>query len=362
MNNFVGLTANGVSAVPNRNSGLVIQGDYSVVSSNFVVGNNGHGLHLAAAFITAQGNTIGMSYSGNFPLPNLGVGIFVFGTYNLIGGSRANEGNIIVSNILQGITVQGAQTIIMGNFIGTDRSGTLRRPNLSYGVVSSAIDTVIGGVEAGQGNVIVGEKRHAIVVTRTNASIIGNNVSFSGEDCVRLEGPDARVQHNRIFNCGANGINIYTNRKPAFLFNNSITKSGGAGIAFGDVGPLLSNPLLHNVDEQGVSFSVNVPANQSYFYFDLYGNPSSALIAPNDCTELIAHERFFVGNLYSGGRLFSLTTNAASPQQYGSVTAHITFEKLGSTGLSNALAVVNDTRACTVCRCYNHTVDCRDQV
>jgi hypothetical protein len=77
-------------------------------------------------------------------------------TDNMIGGSAEGQGNVISSNDAVGIRVNGSGNMIQGNYIGTDASGTMSRPNRMEGIwiTPGAQDNLIGGPDPGQGNVI----------------------------------------------------------------------------------------------------------------------------------------------------------------------------------------------------------------
>ncbi len=76
------------------------------------------------------------------------------------------------------VDVQGGN-LIAGNFIGTDVTGTLARPNGGYGVdLNSAFLNTVGGTAAGDGNLISGNTLGGIAVTGHGSFLIAetNNV------------------------------------------------------------------------------------------------------------------------------------------------------------------------------------------
>ncbi|MGO8678775.1 MAG: beta strand repeat-containing protein [Limisphaerales bacterium] len=106
-----------------------------------------------------QGNLIGLDVTGTLSRPNGEEGVFVSSSWNnLIGGTNAAERNVISGNGDAGIYLyNGGSNVISGNFIGTTAGGRTRSPNSNNGViVYDSADNVIGGVEAGGGNVIAG--------------------------------------------------------------------------------------------------------------------------------------------------------------------------------------------------------------
>ena len=75
-----------------------------------------------------QGNYIGVDASGRVPLKNrYGVVLDNSSQSNIIGGSVPAEANVISGNQSAGILIRGSGTddnLIIGNFIGTDSSGS----------------------------------------------------------------------------------------------------------------------------------------------------------------------------------------------------------------------------------------------
>src|SRR5205807_2508152 len=83
-------------------------------------------------------------------------------------------------------------TLIQGNYIGTDRSGTLARGNSDYGVVvGNAPGTIVGGTDPGAGNVIAGSTVAGVAFfsTRANGVLQGNFIGTNSTGTAAL--PDA---------------------------------------------------------------------------------------------------------------------------------------------------------------------------
>ena len=80
---------------------------------------------------TIQGNIIGLDPTGTFAITGDTGGILIYDIADtLIGGSVPGAGNLISGNGGDGIEVYGASgTIIQGNYIGTDVTGTVAIPN-----------------------------------------------------------------------------------------------------------------------------------------------------------------------------------------------------------------------------------------
>jgi hypothetical protein len=79
--------------------------------------------------IVVAGNYIGTDATGTLDRGNTIDGIRIEGgaTNNTIGGTNANQRNVISGNDARGIVIQGSGTnsnIVRGNYIGTNAAGT----------------------------------------------------------------------------------------------------------------------------------------------------------------------------------------------------------------------------------------------
>lgn len=122
--NYVGTDPAGTTALGNLGAGVLVGALLiNSISDNLISGNQGDGINLNApggTGTTVTNNRIGVDASGTSPLPNLGHGISITSSNNLIGGTGAGMGNLIAFNGHAGIDV----------FAGT---GNLVRRNLIYG-------------------------------------------------------------------------------------------------------------------------------------------------------------------------------------------------------------------------------------
>jgi hypothetical protein len=115
--------------------------------------------------VIVQGNYIGTDPTGLLPLPNLVVGVQLFGSGNLIGGTTQGAGNVISSNPRNieddesGGTGYGGN-VFQGNIIGLDATGTKLLQGSTAGsspvgiFVYEATNDTIGGTATGAGNII----------------------------------------------------------------------------------------------------------------------------------------------------------------------------------------------------------------
>jgi hypothetical protein len=155
--NFIGTNKSGSAAVaPDRlhvQQGILLYGTSSMNNTiggatagarNLISGvggkDDGAGVEIqeGASNNTVVGNYIGTDLTGTRAIPN-GGGILVYGSNNTIGGATSNTRNIIAGNITYGVILYGMGkdvigNIVEGNFIGLGADGTTAVPN-QYGVL-----------------------------------------------------------------------------------------------------------------------------------------------------------------------------------------------------------------------------------
>lgn len=183
---------------------------------------------------------------------NTGAGVYVSSTVagqttqnNTIGGSSAQARNIISGNTF-GIRVQplsGAivtETEILGNYIGTDLTGTIDCGNTSEGIgIGSASNTRIGGATttlgAPPGNLISGNGASGIFVTgeTTEGTIINGNIiglDASGNNVLRNAASGISVQGGAdattIGGSGANDGNLISGNGADGISPSNTTTTG----------------------------------------------------------------------------------------------------------------------------------------
>jgi hypothetical protein len=122
----------------------------SLISSNGN-GPNAKGLALHGSNCIVEGNYIGTDETGTIARPN-GDGISIFGSNNTIGGTTAAARNLISGNTAVGIGFGGGATanVIAGNYIGTDVTGSVALGNGREGIhLGGSAATVSGNLIAG---------------------------------------------------------------------------------------------------------------------------------------------------------------------------------------------------------------------
>src|SRR6185436_6441923 len=92
--------------------------------------------------------------------------------------------NVISGNNGMGIAVGNDSTIIFGNRIGTDVTGTIQMGNSGYGVyIGSGINNAIGSINPGEGNTIANNTSGGVYLYKTfttNNPIRGNSIYNNG--------------------------------------------------------------------------------------------------------------------------------------------------------------------------------------
>jgi hypothetical protein len=200
--NFIGVNAAGTAVVGPPRVGVSISNSFGAIGGlnsgegNVIVAST-NGIEftgnpaLGQSSGRAQGNLIGTDAAGTTLLgPGTGTGVAVAHATGVL----INGGNVIAGfgdgiNINQnGINGNHSDhTTIQGNFIGTAADGVTNLGNSLSGVDNNCPDNIIGGVNAGEGNVI----------------------AFNGLAGVHHRGAvNNRTERNSIFSNGGLGIDL----------------------------------------------------------------------------------------------------------------------------------------------------------
>ncbi len=158
--------------------------NYSVINALAITGMKFSGIDIATSNVVVTRNFIGTT--GTAAAGNQTVGIGIYGAFNEIG--RANAGNVISGNLNSGVFINGAAATrnkVVGNFIGTDATGTVAVANGRDGVLLSdaGIQNTIGASVVDQRNIISGNVWCGIELVGTTAqtdilnNYIGTDVS-----------------------------------------------------------------------------------------------------------------------------------------------------------------------------------------
>ncbi|MGI9600443.1 MAG: PKD domain-containing protein, partial [Acidimicrobiales bacterium] len=148
-------------------AGLVLSaGDSTVrgLAINDFTGGGAHALTVGGSGNSVvQGNYIGTDVGGTLDQGNDGYGIYINSTANLIGGGTPGAGNLVSANNSYGVRISGSDNRLEGNLVGTDATGTLPLGNSSSGIgIFTGTDIIVGGSNPGQGNLISASGIHGI--------------------------------------------------------------------------------------------------------------------------------------------------------------------------------------------------------
>ncbi len=325
--NLIGTNPGGTAALPNTGAGLsIIGGSDNTIggaesgAGNVISGNGADGVDISGRSYTAfnpvrlilinaadnvfEGNFIGTT-AADAVLGNDGDGVNITsGVGNTIGGAAPGVGNVISANAgdgvdiaqFMGLPVLGARisdTVVEGNFIGTDAESDFDLGNGKNGVFVSGTENTIGGSSTGDGNVISGNGNNGVEVTGASSNVIEGN--FIGTDATGTahlgNGGDGvlltngatlnTVEGNVIdFNLGF-GIEISNAFSTGnFIHGNSIFNNGSSGIAAtGGAGATVTTavPAIISISTSPTSTSIlgsltNAP--DSTFVIDFFANDS----------------------------------------------------------------------------------------
>jgi hypothetical protein len=187
LGNYIGTDAAGTSAMANQEGVAILSGSGNVVGGttaadrNILSGNTGYGVDDSSGNNRVIGNYIGTDLTGTLSVAN-GSGVYLFGSNNMVGGTTTGSGNVISGNRFDGIFVPyGTGNVIQGNDIGTTASvrGALANGRHGVNIASPATGTIIGGTDAGARNVISGNQKNGINIQAAGTIVQGN---FIGTD------------------------------------------------------------------------------------------------------------------------------------------------------------------------------------
>jgi len=201
--NYLGTDRGGTTALQNANFGILIFssgghkiGGTAAGAGNLISGNGQWGIQIGDPYagIVIQGNLIGTNATGDAVIPNPeGIRVNAASTDSggrvLIGGTAAGAGNVISGNV-GGLFLDnrfqpgGAGNTVQGNFIGTDRTGTLDLHNSNFGVILDGTNHTLGGPEPGAANVIAfttgSQNQAGVEVGGLGNSILTNSIFAKG--------------------------------------------------------------------------------------------------------------------------------------------------------------------------------------
>ncbi|HEX8198826.1 MAG TPA: Calx-beta domain-containing protein [Pyrinomonadaceae bacterium] len=312
INNYIGLGANGSTALGNTNDGIrsgksdVIIGGSNSGEGNVISANGRNGVFSfdkpTYTYMVVTGNLIGTDAAGTLDRGNGEQGVYLQAP-GKVGGENAGEGNVIAGNGGNGIFVENtsgssitSDSYILGNRIGvTQANAVLKNDGNGVRLHNTAL-VKIGYLTAGGGNVIGGNALNGILIGGSSISSVINNFIGStptganvgnGADGIRVTSNSAKTNYIGGFcnNCGntiafntRRGINIYGNpneNTPVLIqvVNNSIYSNGDLGIDLNADGVSLNDP---NDTDGGANQGQNFPVITSAYPTQINGTFNSA--------------------------------------------------------------------------------------
>jgi parallel beta-helix repeat protein len=305
--NYIGVSASGIT-LTNSIYGVYLATSagnnaprHNIIANNIIAGNSLGGIIIVGNGIpnsnsaynnVVRANRIGVGPTGT-RIPNYAFGVYITdGAFqNFIGGADTADRNIISGNTGNGVVISGSVGIgVLGNYIGTNVSGTAALGNSGGGVriIGGAANTIGGAIygiiPATKGNLIQYNTQGGVQLSAdthsnqvlansiryntgngvslisgaydnvvggdviTSGNSIGNNTAYG----VYLDGPTTTgnvVKYNDIVNNLSNGITLDSDAHDNTLGGdipsayNLINGNNGSGIAVFDSGP---NTILYN--------------------------------------------------------------------------------------------------------------------
>jgi hypothetical protein len=281
--NFSGTDATGKNAAPNRIGIFADGGIRNIIGGttpqarNLLSGNNLAGVLVLTGTVetTVQGNFIGTDITGAVALSNLTDGVGTNGSQVSFGGAIPGAGNLISGNPnnvdLNDLTDENgaSNSLVQGNLIGTDGTGTKRQTFGGTGVsiLNNPQYMTIGGTTPAARNVISGNVTGIYVFDNAfNNTIQGNYIGTDITGTVALP--------NLTYGYESGSVVETTDGVAGTVVPAGLTNLGGAVPGAGNV---ISGNLSDGINISGTS---QYPAGYGY----LVGNTIQGNLIGTDYT------------------------------------------------------------------------------
>jgi titin len=262
--NFIGTDVTGTHALGSRDfpgNGILILpgaldntiGGTELGAGNLISGNLSHasyGVFIAGAGTLLQGNSIGTDVTGTRALGNT-EGVEVNANDITIGGTEPGAGNLISGNQKLGITLWGVDhVVILGNRIGTDVTGTQALGNGAAGILvysQGSTTATIGGTDPGAGNLISANLGDGISIQTSDTAAIVVQGNTIGTDITGTQ-PLGNAG-NGVAIIGGTNDNTISGNLIAFNGVDGVLVNGGTGTA------ILGNAILGHDNGLGIELA-----------------------------------------------------------------------------------------------------------
>lgn len=248
--NFLGIVAAGDSlpdagfyTVRVQSSGNTIGGTTPAARNVIEGGLSDVRIEAGGDGTVVQGNLIGLDASGTRSLRE-GTGIEVVDVEGtLIGGATAAARNV-VAGASRGIVVQGTSlnTSIQGNYVGTDVTGTavVRIGSDGIQLAGPSSLTTVGGPAAGEGNLIAGTGDPGIRISASENVVQGNvlGLDVTGANALPFD-------YEGIYLDGGASDNLIGGDAPGE--GNTVTNAGTQGISLAGGDTTTRNTISGNI-------------------------------------------------------------------------------------------------------------------
>lgn len=261
---------------------------------------------------------------------------------NRIGGATPGARNVISGNSGAGVFVRdfADDNLVLGNYIGTDRTGTAALPNGAGVVVEGGANNRIGGATPEERNVISGNRSLGVTISRASATgnvVAGNYIGVdatgrtalgnggAGVDVSSLAA-DNDVEQNVISGNGYGGVSTNGGVRNTIAYNfigvaaDGVTPMGNAG-----------NGINNDYDGEAQTFRGNVIANNGGQGIFIAGR-GSHVIEDNRVT----------GNQYGGLALWDSSPNCTVRGNLFAANGGIGVALLGSNNLVAANTITGN--------------------
>ena len=251
----------------------------NLIQGNLSSGNDRAGVCISdqgSNYNIVIGNRLGTDAGGTQPIPNDWVGVFAGfsgASFNRIGGTAPGEGNLISGNDI-GVSVTGSNALgnlVLGNLIGTDSSGLNGLGNVQEGLNISAGETVA------EGNVITANGMRGVFLGSgsTSSFLLGNIIGTDRSGAIALgnDGPGIEISASGINFVQANtvafnlshGVQVNEAQRNT-LRRNSVYSNDGDGIVLTGTGNAqLAAPALASDPVTGISGTACVSCTVEIF-------------------------------------------------------------------------------------------------
>jgi parallel beta-helix repeat protein len=286
--NYIGTDASGNNAMPNA-TGICVDGgsNHNPIENNVLSGNISYGIFIVTTgtyYNTMKGNLVGTNAAGTDSVPN-DIGILLGGgaRFNVIGGYSTSDKNVISGNRYNGIEAADNGTSfneIIGNYIGTDISGTMALPNkIGIGFSSFPSQNTIDS------NLVSGNNYLGIILYDHSDSntVIRNRIGVAADGIAALGNGSSGIvlgmsasgnfigkvnEGNIIANHDTAGVAIMdAQTKNNSIVGNAIYSNGLLGIDIFPAGVNLND--AGDIDD-GPNDMINFPVIASATYYPMY--------------------------------------------------------------------------------------------